>query len=641
MVVHDMAISEAWAGLEPVRLGNLCHGRERSHRAPLGSDALDHHLTRPRFEVGRAAPLEIWSPQGTDHKEMLQISTGKFFKHEAHETRHRAIYYTNYRLFRDEVLDTLVGSLRAVAGLHGLGALTCEIIERIQKSPGGPRSGEIIATSGDTLINDFAAIASFALGITCTTDLDLARRLVASERPSLGADLVPQKHIPRTFDRVVNWDRQDHDRLQRFVADLMALDRKSYEGAIRAIRRYVIGTYRISDDVNLAYALFVMSMESLAQEFDQFVPTWDDYDQNKRRPIDDALREAPGPVADGVRAAVLANEHVKIGRRFREFALAHIGPSFFRDEAVDIANPVSRPDLSAALQQAYSIRSSYVHHLEAIPRIIFAIEGFHDTIMVEGKAALTFAGLARVARHVINTFIARAPKTETEDFDWMKDLPGTLRMQWADEYWLSDPRGFDVKSAPRYLAAFAQQLVGRLMLPTAAVNDMRQVLAKVETLVLGVAKPQQRLPLLALYFIFNFYAPEDSRSEKYPALIEAHKSDFETPSVVSLAAHLVTGQNPDWTLIEMEDLHGRYFQQRHHADTLALGRVLEAAFTLRLAEQNRQAGDNARARQLIAMAVETCPQHAGLRSFEASIPLDELVEIDWQAIVFPAANQPD
>lgn len=30
---------------------------------------------------------------------MLQISTGKFFKHEAYETLRRAIYYTNYRVF--------------------------------------------------------------------------------------------------------------------------------------------------------------------------------------------------------------------------------------------------------------------------------------------------------------------------------------------------------------------------------------------------------------------------------------------------------------------------------------------------------------------------------------------------------------
>src|ERR1700677_2589989 len=125
---------------------------------------------------------------------MLQVSTGKFFKHEAYETLRRAIYYTNYRMFRDERLDTQVGSLQSVAGVHGLGALTCEIIERIQKLPGGPYPGEVFATSGDTLINDFAAIVSFALSVTCTTDLELARRLVSSERPSLGADLVPQKY---------------------------------------------------------------------------------------------------------------------------------------------------------------------------------------------------------------------------------------------------------------------------------------------------------------------------------------------------------------------------------------------------------------------------------------------------------------
>ena len=74
---------------------------------------------------------------------MLQISTGKFFKHEAYETLRRAIYYTNYRIFRGEMrIETQVGSLQPVVGVHGLGALICEIIERIQKLPGGPYSGE-------------------------------------------------------------------------------------------------------------------------------------------------------------------------------------------------------------------------------------------------------------------------------------------------------------------------------------------------------------------------------------------------------------------------------------------------------------------------------------------------------------------
>lgn len=571
---------------------------------------------------------------------MLQISTGKFFNNESHETLRRGIYYTNYRPFRDDRIETQVGSLQPVAGVHGLGALIYEIIERIQKLPGGPYAGEVIATSGETLINDFAAIVSFALNITCTTDLDLARRLVANERPSLGSDLVPQKYVPRMFDRAVNWQRSDSDHLQHFVTDLMALERKSYEGAMRAIRRYVIGAHRISDDVNLAYALFVMSMESLAQKFDGFEPAWDDYDQLKRQRIDEALGETPVSTGDKVRAAVLANEHVAISRRFREFALAHVGPSFFREEAEKAVAAISRPDLSIALRQAYSIRSRYVHYLEDIPRLLVGVEGFHEMTAVDGELTLTFAGLARVARHVIQTFVARAPKTEKEEFNWMKDLPGKLTMQVAPQYWIGNPQSFNVTTAKQYLVAFIEQVVGHLLQPTAAITDIRPVLEKVEALLPGLAKPDQRLPMLALHFIFNFFAPEDFRSAGYPALIETYKGDFETPSIISLAAHLVTGQSLDWPLQVMEELYTRYFRERHHASTLKLGRILEAAFALVLAEQNRAAGLFARAGELVAYAVETCPQHVGLQNFEESIQLNNLAAIDWKTILLPPTPLP-
>jgi hypothetical protein len=567
---------------------------------------------------------------------MLQISTGKFFNREAYQTLRRAIYFTNYRIVvKNTRIETTVGSLQPVVGVHGLGALTCEIIERIEKLPGGPYSGEIIATGGDTLINDFAAIVSFALNVTCTPDLELARRLVADERPSLGADLVPQKYIPRMFDRVVHWRPEDADFLRHFVTELMALERKSYEGAMRAIRRYVVGAHRISDDVNLADALYVMSMESLAQKFDRFEPVWDDYDQKKRRRIDEALGEAPEATADKVRASVLANEHVAIAQRFREFVLAHVGTSFFRDEADKAVGAVSRPDLSIALRQAYSIRSSYVHHLKDIPRLLLGLEGFHETIGIDGQPTLTFAGLARVARHVIMTFVARAPKTETEEFDWRKDLPGTLTMQTASQYWIGNPQGFGTATAQQYLVAFIGQVVGHLLQPSAKLTDMRPVLEKIETLVPGLAKPTQRLPMLAIYFIYNFIVPEELRREGCHKFVETYKSDFDAPSIVSLVTHLVTGQNPDWPLPVMDDLHARYFRERHHAKALKPGAILEAAFTLQLAEQNRSAGKFARARELITFAVETCPKHAGLRNFEASIQLNELAEIDWQAILLP------
>jgi hypothetical protein len=41
----------------------------------------------------------------------------------------------------------------------------------------------------------------------------------------------------------------------------------------------------MSDDLNLAYALLVASIEALSQEFDGFVPTWADLANVKRSGI--------------------------------------------------------------------------------------------------------------------------------------------------------------------------------------------------------------------------------------------------------------------------------------------------------------------------------------------------------------------
>ncbi len=566
---------------------------------------------------------------------MLQISTGKFFEYEAWETLRRVVYFSNYRLILPEKIETKAGSLQFASGIGSLGALTGEITERLQKIPGGPFAGEVTATSGDTLINDFAAVVSFALIITCTPDPDLARRLMSADRPSLGTNLVPQKFIPRMFDAEVYWQPADAEKLQQFVADLMALERKSYEGAIRAIRRFVNGAHRVSDDVNLAYSLFVMSMESLAQEFDGFQPAWEDYDGNRRRRLDDALADASQSTVDGVRAAILANEHTALSRRFREYALASLKPSFFRDEAASVVAPVSRPDLSIALQQAYSIRSQYVHYLRDVPQVIVGIPGFHETIAIQGKPTLTFAGLVRVAHHVIRSFVERAPKVATEKFDWMKDLPGRLTMPAASRYWIGNPQGFDADNAKVFLEAFMGEVIGCRLNPAESLTDIRPLLAKIETMLPGLAKPAQRLPLLVIFFLFNRFAPESARSIAFPTLIEKYERDLEPPSIMSLAAHLLTDQNPDWALSAMEGLHQTYLRERHHTGVLCLGALLEAAFTLRLAEMNRLAGDDARARSLVAQAVEMFPAHQRLRDYEAAMPKDLLPEIVWERIVFP------
>jgi hypothetical protein len=95
----------------------------------------------------------------------------------------------------------------------------------------------------------------------------------------------------------------------------------------------------------------------------------------------------------------------------------------------------------------------------------------------------------------------------------------------------------------------------------------------------------------------------------------------------------------EWSLPQFEALHKSYFKTRHTANTTNIGRLLEAAFSLYLAEVNRVAGNEARSRELIAFAVDSHPAHVGLRSYEASSSSTDLVEIDWAKILLPPKSK--
>lgn len=166
---------------------------------------------------------------------MLQISTGKFFQSsKLHETLFRGVYYTNYRVFGDAKIETPVGILLPSTARSNLSTLTYEIVERIEAHPNSPVAGEIISTGGDMVVNDFAAIISFALEVTSTPNPDLTRRLTATNGPGLGVAEVPQKFIPRVFDTSVPFAKGDNEKLSDFISNLIALDRKHYEGAVNA-----------------------------------------------------------------------------------------------------------------------------------------------------------------------------------------------------------------------------------------------------------------------------------------------------------------------------------------------------------------------------------------------------------------------
>lgn len=580
---------------------------------------------------------------------MLQIITGKFFiTDDLYVTRHRAVLYSNYDPSRrvGEMFETSAGSLTPTSTLQPAGEVfpwVYEVDEKLEAvRPDGTRDF-LKAVGADYFIQDFAAVAAFALNITCTPDLDLARRLLHGQYAALGVPHPPRQYVGRVFEPSIEPQDCDAARLREFVSDLVGLERRTYKAVMRAIRRYVNGLHRVADDLDLAYALLVASIESLAQGFDAFTPTWEDFAQDKREALDKVLSSAAEDVAAGVRRVLLAHEHLALARRYREFTLAHLRPSFFREEAAGESAPVRRSDLSGVLERAYMFRSKYVHTLLELPGLITASPSKGDTSLVEGGLALTFHGLARVARHVIGEFVARAPKVERETLDYRKELPNVVRAQLSFTIWGTWSARYDHKSARRYLSGFLTEdftaLLTREQQTTVTLTDIRPLVEKAETLVPGLAKVEQRLPLLTLYLLFHHCFPPEYHRPNREQFLNKFGADFNAPSVESILLHTLFNDPPGWTLEQFEETRRAYFKQRYTKNGLEFGPVLEVAVTLFSAELHRREGHIDRARELVSEAVENLPGRTSLLEFERRMAEEPPPAIDWRELLLPARTE--
>ena len=396
---------------------------------------------------------------------MLQIITGKFFtSNDLHTTHHTVVFYTNYRMFREK-FSTKVGTIKPASKWHDIYTLIYEFDEKLEiASSSSDTTGEIkpiglVSVGYQDIANDFSSIASFVLRITMTTDSELAERLIHSDRPSPNVNQPASSYIDRYFEKEVIIDINDEILLNKLIDKLIALPRNKYEGVMKSIRRFITGTRRVSDDLELAYTLLVASIENLAQKFDGFSPEWENLDHNKKRDMDEAMRGIDIQSISKIRTSLLKYEHLALSRRFKEFAKFYIKPDFFRDQAIGIDFAIKESDLDLSLKNAYALRSRYIHTLEDLPRYLTLISQKAESVDIFDGPTLTINGLARLARTIIINYVMSQESIEVEEFDYRSSLPGTVTMKLSAEYWIWQPEGFDSKTASNRLSGLIDNLL--------------------------------------------------------------------------------------------------------------------------------------------------------------------------------------
>ena len=543
--------------------------------------------------------------------------------------------YTNAILPQESAIETAAGRLLPSSSYSiRPTVLVYELTERMEEEELGP--GVLVSSTVDPYLQDYSVVAAFALNCVCTPDVDLARRLTANQR-GLSTRVSPQSLVRRFFDGEI-WCKPDELKfLEEFVEKLIGLPRRTFLGVMRALRTYVNGMHRIADDLELAYTLLVASVESLAQDFDGHESDWDSFDERKRNAVDQALSGADEVIAQRVRDALLRVEHVALGRRFREFAVAHTPSTYFR-QASDTANGslLGRSDLQEVLGTAYQSRSKYVHQLRLLPDSLTLGHGCRETAIEDRTTHLTLQGLSRLMRGVIIEFVMQQPTVLHEPYDYRFERSGVMQVRMAPGYWVGRTDGDITKAGRDKLEGFLQQLASCLLKePGAVVTDLKLVLADACNFVPRLEK-RLRLPYLALHALFNGAVQNSDKavmSSSIKALIE---DELGQPSSESLIAHALAGQTVQWPLEEHHAALDYYFRRRPAKNGLRLPRLFEAAITLELAERLRAAGDIDGCRRVFALAVENHPGHSGLLGAESN--LQSAVPISWRQIMLPSAE---
>lgn len=567
---------------------------------------------------------------------MLQIMQGMYFREvPLTDTVHRGIYYTNLRVYRDQSLSFVFGRLLPSTTFQGLRTLTVEAKERLETLTLNGQQEVLAATTGDQLLDEIAAVIAFCLNVTCVRDYDMARRLIATDDDTKMTRRGPTSLLRQTFDAAVVLADAAVADLDQFVQALVALERKSYEAAIRALRQVTDATLLVDEDPALAYTLIVAALESLSQAIELPAATWEEYDEPKRRRIDAAVEKLDSAARDQVRAAVLANEHHGLQRRFVAFVLNHVEPSFYRAEAVGAIRPIKATDLPNALRQAYAIRSRNVHMLKGLAREVWMAGDRSDTTLLDTGMVLSLEGLTRLSRHIVRRFVERAPTGVDSTFNYRLALPDIMRGHWAAQYWIGNANGFSCDSAPAYLNGMLELLIeGITKRSNAGLVDMTAVLEQIESTALGLSKLEDRLAMAGIMTLWNYFAPKEFRRTLKPKLVQRFDADIAKPSMVSFALLMVLDRPVTWLTDDLEVMASRRRKDRLGRKPAPMPTRIDAAIHVVLADRLLRDANKDKAMEHLGHAVETLPGLVDLINFEKAFGRGDHPILDLRRFVF-------
>jgi hypothetical protein len=572
---------------------------------------------------------------------VLQIVTRMYFDPDAevHTTLHRGVLYTNCQFMRPDEIELPVGSLLPATERSAVTTVTVAVTEHLEAAPAGSLVS-LTSTGGLELLDDLGVLLSFGLNAVFSRNHALVTRLVPDSK-FFGESTQATTVFGPTFEARRFVSDEQMDDFRAFMTQLLSLKRPQYDAAMRAIRRIVGATQRAADDPTLAYVDIVAALESLSKETESVPITWERLDGRKRKLIDPTLASLDQATADGIRNAILTAEYAGLKARYVAFVIGDVTPSFYREEATGIPNPVRGAELERLTKVAYDIRSVNVHSLTNLRPEAWLVGGRMEAVTPPtGKRMLTHSGLLRLARHVVRNYVTSAPTGVDPDFDWRAHLPNLMQFPIAPQYLIHAPNRFDHTTALTYFSRFLDVLVETLAGRLERFPNVSSVIEQIEQPVSALGNGEGKTAMVAVYALWHNATAAEHHRPAAADLLRRHGRVLDPPSVMSFAVGLISRDLPAWSAEQWRALASDRRQQRSANTQLKLPAGVDAALQVYTARQCTLAGDTAAAAIHATWALEELPGNTALRAWEPLISSGQYPEIDLVALALGVDTVP-
>jgi len=255
---------------------------------------------------------------------MLQIISGKFFKSDnryIHEAK--GIAYSNYSWV--EPIKTCVATLEPVDTYRSVSSYVISYINQIEKE----KAGVLVRTGDSEIVQQFQLLCMF--GLKAFFDIDRNNvEINCREKPRSSGDYyLPSKFVPRFFESQIDGKKDEIEAFIKFVDQVIGLPREKYLVVINCLNTFSHALQVLNYNLDLAYSMLVYSLESLSQSFDDFEPTWEDYNPEIKKELDGHLSKISLEVAEDIRGVLLKSSNLRLQQRFIDFIINHVSDSFF------------------------------------------------------------------------------------------------------------------------------------------------------------------------------------------------------------------------------------------------------------------------------------------------------------------------